>query len=168
MTFIAFTIGFPVACSLALWQGEGRPWVAAPVQYLRGPVRAAPWRWLWAGAVRFGKKLLFAVMINASDFDPVALPLAVFLSLVGVLALQVRSWAPHIAHRHHTAPRCPTTRASVTHRSPNFHPDTRAQVTVRPYKSEHDNHFEAACLCALMYGYFASVRRGARSTLVRP
>jgi hypothetical protein len=34
-------------------------------------------------------------------------------------------------------------------------------VTVRPYKSEHDNHFETACLCALLYGYFASVLAGA-------
>jgi hypothetical protein len=29
-------------------------------------------------------------MINASDFDPVSLPLAVFVALIAVLALQVR------------------------------------------------------------------------------
>jgi hypothetical protein len=34
------------------------------------------------------------------------------------------------------------------------------QVTTRVYKTEHDNRFELACLCALLYGYFASVLAG--------
>jgi hypothetical protein len=102
ITFVVFTAGFPLVCSLALWHGEGRPWLAAPVRYLRGPVRAAAWRWIWAGGVRFGKKLLFAVLVNASSFDPVSLPLSAFLALVCVLLLQGLPPTPCFANRTHT------------------------------------------------------------------
>jgi hypothetical protein len=42
--------------------------------------------------VRYSKKLLFAVLVGASRFDAVSLPLCVFVALLALLLLQVRAF----------------------------------------------------------------------------
>ncbi len=86
-TLAVFGVGFPTLCSWALWQ----PHLAPLVDFLQRPVRTAWWRPLWGGPVRFVRKLLFAAIVSGSDFGPTSLPMSVFVALLALLLLQVRS-----------------------------------------------------------------------------
>ncbi len=94
VTFTAFTVAFPVACSWAMWQGEDRSRLAPSVEFLVAPLRFSWWSALWVGPVGFGRKLLFAALVAGSQYDrnDASLPLMVFVSLLGLLVLQVRVW----------------------------------------------------------------------------
>ncbi len=94
MTLLVFVAGFPLACSLLLWRGAGH-WAEASLRFLQQSVRATWWRSLWVGPVRFGKNLLIAALIGASDFSQTSLPFLVFCALLVLLLMQAcRSRAP--------------------------------------------------------------------------
>jgi hypothetical protein len=110
-TFIVFVVGFPVACSWALWRRASRvQQLVAGVEFMQAPLRAAWWAPLWAGPVRFGRKFLFAALVGgarAEDYAQVharrarrpgplcftrpvqTLPILLFASLLALLLLQV-------------------------------------------------------------------------------
>ncbi len=90
LTLVVFCAGFAILCSVALWHGEQWATVYSAVSFLQRPVRATRWRPLWVGPVRFAKRLLIALVVNASDFDPTSLPLSVFVALLCLLLVQVR------------------------------------------------------------------------------
>jgi hypothetical protein len=56
--------------------------------------------------VRFAKKLLFATLIGASSFDAASLPLSVFVALLALLLLQVRTCRLAGPPRPSARPRC--------------------------------------------------------------
>jgi hypothetical protein len=74
-TFVGVAAAYPALCSYLLWQaarvgggGEGRMSRIAPAaKFLEQPLRAGQWRALWAAPVRFGRKLLFPVLIGGAS-----------------------------------------------------------------------------------------------------
>jgi hypothetical protein len=90
VTFAAFVVAAPLACSWALWSGSGR--LAEAGGFLLQPLRASWWRALWGGPVAYGRKLLFALLVGGAQPESFAqtLPMLIFTFLLILLLLQVR------------------------------------------------------------------------------
>ncbi len=65
--------------------------LAGAVSFLLRPVRLTWWRALWVGPVRFAKKLVFAALVSASDFDATGLPASVFVTLLYMCLLLLQA-----------------------------------------------------------------------------
>jgi hypothetical protein len=90
LTLVFYVAGFPLLCSWALWHGPQRTWLATSLRFLLQSVRLTWWRALWAGPVRFGKNLLFAAIVGASDFNQTSFPFVAFCAILGLLFMQAR------------------------------------------------------------------------------
>jgi hypothetical protein len=149
-TFAVFSALFPLACFWALRSDAGA--VTRAVTFLRQPLRTSSWAPLWAGPVHYGRKLLFAVLLGsvaAASFAQ-TLPVLLCASLMGLLAFQVQLGPPRSQTRGREGRALARLRAHMH----------RVQVVVRPFASAHDNLYEMAILCALLWGYVAMLLRG--------
>ncbi len=92
VTFSAFVVGFPLLCATAGWP-SGAHLSGQAARLLAGPLRpmGPRWRAAWLSVVRFGRKLVLAVVVASARFDDAnaRLPIAVFVTLLTLLLLAV-------------------------------------------------------------------------------